>query len=446
MNTPLSATPPCIGIVSLGCAKAGSDSERILTRLRAEGYELTMDSHDADLVIINTCGFIQAAEEESLSAIGEALEENGKVIVTGCLGAKGDVVRKTFPQVLAVTGPAATDEVLRLVHEHAPKPHEPFLDLLPPEGVRLTPAHYAWLKISEGCSHDCTFCIIPNLRGALQSRSVNDVLSEAQNLAEAGVKELLVVAQDTAAYGLDVRYRTGFWGTKPVKTRIKELCEELARMEMWIRLHYVYPYPAVDELVHLMAEGKILPYLDIPLQHASPAILKAMRRPAHMENMLQRIDRWRQECPDLTLRSTFITGFPGESEADFDTLVSFLEQAQFDRVGAFTYSDVAGAKANDLPNAVPEEVREDRRRWLMSVQEDISAAKLAKKIGQTMTVLVDEVDEQGTMARSAADAPEVDGLVFIDDYFSAQPGDFLTVTVTDADHHDLYARCDSPNP
>ena len=434
------ATPPKVGFVSLGCPKATVDSEHILTRLRAEGYLIAPSYDGADLVVVNTCGFIDAAVEESLEAIGEALAENGKVIVTGCLGAKGDIVRTTHPSVLAVTGPHATEEVLRHVHAHLPQPHDPHTSLIPPQGVRLTPEHFAYLKISEGCNHSCTFCIIPSLRGPLVSRPIGDVLQEARNLAEAGVRELLVISQDTSAYGVDIKYRTGFAGGRPVKTHLKALCEALAEFGIWVRLHYVYPYPSVDELIPLMAEGKILPYLDVPFQHANPRILKAMRRPASAENTLERIRTWRSICPELTIRSTFITGFPGETEAEFEELLEFLEEARLDRVGCFPYSPVDGAAANALPDPVPEAVREERRRRLMDVQADISAEILAAKIGSEIDVLVDAVDEEGTIARSSADAPEIDGLVFINDFQAAEPGDFLRVRVVDADEHDLYAK------
>ena len=432
--------PATIGVVSLGCPKAGSDTEQILTRLRAEGYEISGSYHDADLVVVNTCGFIDAAVEESLDAIGEALAENGKVIVTGCLGAKSDVILDAHPQVLAITGPHATDEVLRHVHEHLPQPHDPYTSLVPPQGIRLTPQHFAYLKISEGCNHGCTFCIIPSMRGKLVSRPIGDVLSEARALAEASVREILVISQDTGAYGVDVKYRTGFFGGRPVKTRLKELCEALAEFGIWVRLHYVYPYPSIDELLPLMAEGKILPYLDVPFQHASPRILKAMKRPASAENNLERIKAWRAICPDLTIRSTFITGFPGETEAEFEELLAFIEEARLDRVGCFAYSPVEGAPANELPGAVPEEVREERRRRLMDVQADISAERLAAKIGREMIVLVDAVDEEGTNARSEADAPEIDGLVMLNDFHDCEPGDFLRVRIVDADEHDLYAE------
>ena len=435
-----SRMPPKVGFVSLGCPKALVDSEQILTKLRAEGYVISPSYEGADLVVVNTCGFIDAAVEESLEAIGEALEENGKVIVTGCLGAKQELVRETHPKVLAITGPHAADEVLQHVHAHLPQPHDPFTSLVPPQGIKLTPQHFAYLKISEGCNHSCTFCIIPSLRGPLVSRPIGDVLQEAKHLAEAGVRELLVISQDTSAYGVDVKYRTGFVGGRPVKTRLKELCEALAEFGIWVRLHYVYPYPSVDELIPLMAEGKILPYLDVPFQHSNSRILKAMKRPASAENNLERIKAWRAICPDITIRSTFITGFPGETEAEFEELLEFLEEARLDRVGCFAYSPVEGAAANELPGAVPDDVREERRRRLMDVQEDISADLLAAKIGREITVLVDAVDDEGAIARSSADAPEIDGLVFIDQFYDAEPGDFLQVRVVDADEHDLYAE------
>ncbi len=432
--------PKNIGFVSLGCPKALVDSEQILTRLRAEGYLISPSYEGADLVVVNTCGFIDAAVAESLEAIGEALSENGKVIVTGCLGARAGLIREAHPQVLAVTGPHATDEVLQHVHAHLPQPHDPFTSLLPPQGVKLTPQHFAYLKISEGCNHSCTFCIIPSLRGPLVSRPIGDVLQEARTLAEAGVRELLVISQDTSAYGVDLKYRTGFVGGRPLRTRLRELCEALAELGIWVRLHYVYPYPSVDALLPLMAEGRILPYLDVPFQHASPRILAAMKRPASAENNLERLRTWRAICPELTVRSTFITGFPGESEADFAELLAFIAEARLDRVGCFAYSPVDGATANALPGAVPEELREERRQRLMELQEDISADLLAAKIGREIEVLVDEVDDEGTIARSAADAPEIDGLVFINDHFAAAPGDFLRVRVVDADEHDLYAE------
>jgi ribosomal protein S12 methylthiotransferase len=435
---------PTVGFVSLGCPKASSDAEAILTRLRAEGYEISGNYDGADLVVVNTCGFIDAAVEESLDAIGEALAENGKVIVTGCLGAKKDaqgrdIVQTAHPSVLAVTGPHATQEVMDAVHNYLPPLHDPFVDLVPPQGIRLTPPHYAYLKISEGCNHRCTFCIIPSMRGDLVSRPIGDVLREAELLAESGVKELLVISQDTSAYGVDVKYRTGFWGGQPVKTRLKELCEGLSKLGIWVRLHYVYPYPSVDDLIPLMAEGKILPYLDVPFQHASPRILKAMKRPASSENNLERIKKWRSICPELTIRSTFITGFPGETDAEFEELLQFLEEAELDRVGAFAYSPVEGAKANELPGAVPDEVREQRKMQLMEFQEDISTRRLETKIGKTMQVLIDEVDEEGAVARSPGDAPEIDGLVYITDGADLEVGEFATVTINDCDVHDMYA-------
>src|SRR5690349_13321882 len=406
---------PKVGFVSLGCPKALVDSERILTQLRAEGYAISPTYDGADLVVVNTCGFIGAAVDESLGAIGEALSEDGKVIVTGCLGAKGDIVRQTHPAVLAVTGPHATDEVMQAVHKHLPQPHDPYTSLIPPSfssiGVKLTPAHYAYLKIAEGCNHRCTFCIIPSMRGDLVSRPVGDVMQEAENLVKAGVKELLVISQDTSAYGVDVKYRTGFWNGRPLKTRMTELARALAGLGVWVRLHYVYPYPHVDEVVPLMAEGKnergLLPYLDVPFQHASRRILKLMKRPASAENNLARIRRWREICPDLTLRSTFIAGFPGETEAEFEELLGFLEEAKLDRVGCFAYSPVEGATANALPDPVPDEIREERRARFMRVQEKISAERLKRKVKKTLTVLVDEVGPEGAIARSSADEPEI---------------------------------------
>ncbi|CUA82227.1 SSU ribosomal protein S12P methylthiotransferase [Gulbenkiania indica] len=432
---------PRIGMVSLGCPKALVDSEQIITRLRAEGYDIA-DSYDgADLVVVNTCGFIDSAITESLDAIGEALNENGKVIVTGCLGAKDDVVRQVHPSVLAITGPHAADEVLSQVHAHLPKPHDPFVDLVPEAGIKLTPRHYAYLKISEGCNHRCTFCIIPSLRGDLVSRPVHDVLREAENLARSGVKELLVISQDTSAYGVDMRYRLGFHNGRPVRTRMTELCEELGRLGIWTRLHYVYPYPHVDEVIPLMAEGKLLPYLDIPFQHASQRVLKAMKRPANVDNVLKRIENWRAICPDIALRSTFIVGFPGETEADFEELLAFLREARLDRVGCFTYSPVDGAAANALPGSVPEEIKEARKARFMEVQAEISAAKLAAKVGRTMQVLIDEIDDEGTaIGRTYADAPEIDGLVFIEDSAGLASGAFANVSIVDASEHDLWAE------
>ncbi len=431
---------PQVGFVSLGCPKAASDAEQILTRLRAEGYQISGSYDGADLVVVNTCGFIDAAVEESLDAIGEALAENGKVIVTGCLGAKGTIVQDTHPSVLAVTGPHALQEVMDAVHAHLPPQHDPFVDLVPPQGIRLTPDHYAYLKISEGCNHRCSFCIIPSLRGDLVSRPIGEVLKEAETLADAGVRELLIISQDTSAYGVDVKYRTGFVGGKPVKTRLHELCKELGELGIWVRLHYVYPYPSVDDLLPLMAEGKLLPYLDVPFQHASPRILKLMKRPGDVDKVLERIAGWRKVVPDLTIRSTFITGFPGETENEFNELLDFLDAAQLDRVGAFAYSPVEGAAANALPGALPDAVREERKARLMRHQEDISTQRLEAKIGRTMTVLVDDIDEEGAIARSEGDAPDIDGLVYITDGHDLEIGEFVEVTITDCDVHDLYAE------
>ncbi len=431
---------PQVGFISLGCPKATVDSEHILTRLRAEGYLISSSYQDSDIVVVNTCGFIDSAVAESLDAIGEALAENGKVIVTGCLGAKDGVVQAAHPKVLAVTGPHATDEVMDAVHEHLPKPHDPYMDLVPAQGIRLTPKHFAYLKISEGCNHRCTFCIIPSLRGDLVSRPVGDVMQEAQNLVKSGVKELLVISQDTSAYGVDIKYRTGFWNGRPLKTRMTELAVALGELGVWVRLHYVYPYPHVDEVIPLMAEGKILPYLDIPFQHANQRILKLMKRPGNSDNVLARIKQWRTICPDLTLRSTFIVGFPGETEAEFEELLDFLREAQLDRVGAFTYSPVDGAVANELPDHVPPEVQQERLARLMLLQEEISAARLQAKIGKMMRVLVDEVDDEGAVARSAADAPEIDGSVFIENASHLHVGDMVKVLIIDADEHDLWAQ------
>jgi ribosomal protein S12 methylthiotransferase len=431
---------PTVGMVSLGCPKATVDSEHILTRLRAEGYLISGSYRDADLVVVNTCGFIDSAVEESLDAIGEALAENGKVIVTGCLGAKGDVVQQAHPKVLAVTGPHAADEVMEAVHAHLPRLHDPYTDLVPAQGIRLTPKHYAYVKISEGCNHGCTFCIIPGLRGPLVSRPVNDVMQEAEKLVESGVKELLVISQDTSAYGLDVKYRTGFWGGRPLKTRMTELANAMGGLGAWVRMHYVYPYPHVDEVIPLMAEGRILPYLDIPFQHANQRILKLMKRPGDSADVLSRIRQWRETCPDLTLRSTFIVGFPGETEEEFEELLDFVEEAQIDRLGAFAYSPVEGAAANELPDHVPPEVQQKRLARLMLLQEEISEERLARKVGKTITVLVDEADKEGAIARSSADAPEIDGQVYIEDGQELQPGDFVEVKVTGSDTHDLWAE------
>lgn len=429
---------PKIGFVSLGCPKATVDSERILTQLRAEGYLIVPNYRDADLVVVNTCGFIDAAVDESLQAIGEALRENGRVIVTGCLGARESLVKDAHPSVLAVTGPHATEEVVGHVHAHLPKPHNPYTDLIPPGGLKLTPRHYAYLKISEGCNHRCSFCIIPNLRGDLISRPVGEVLDEAEALVRAGVKELIVISQDTSAYGVDLRYRTGFWRGRPVKTRMLELVRELGGLGVWVRLHYVYPYPSVDEVIPLMAEGRILPYLDVPFQHASPAILKAMRRPAAAEDVLRRIRRWRELCPEIAIRSTFIVGFPGETETDFELLLDFLREARLDRVGCFAYSPVDGAAANALPDPVDKAVKQERLARFIEVQAEISAEKLRRRRGTEMTVLIDAADGRRAIGRTHADAPEIDGVVHIAQGAGLKPGDLVRVRVTRSDVHDLW--------
>ncbi len=431
---------PRVGFISLGCPKALVDSEQILTRLRSEGYQVSPDYQQSDLVIVNTCGFIDAAVEESLDSIGEALAENGKVIVTGCLGARQDEILARHPQVLKITGAHATDEVVDAVHEYLPPRHDPFTSLIPPQGIKLTPKHYAYLKISEGCNHRCTFCIIPSMRGDLVSRPVDDVLREAENLAQAGVKELLVVSQDTSAYGLDLKYQQRSWKGRTLDTRFYDLADALGDLGIWVRMHYVYPYPHVDDVIPLMAEGKILPYLDIPFQHASQRILKLMKRPAAAENNLERIRAWRKICPDITLRSTFIVGFPGETEQEFEQLLAFLSEAQMDRVGCFAYSPVKGAKANELPDAVPEEVKQERVERFMAHQAEISAARLQQRVGKKETVLVDEVVAEGAVARSKADAPEIDGQVFIDGATHLKVGDFVTVEMEEADEYDLWGK------
>jgi ribosomal protein S12 methylthiotransferase len=431
-----------VGFVSLGCPKALVDSERILTQLRLEGYDIVPSYEGADVVVVNTCGFIDSAKQESLDAIGEAIRENGKVIVTGCMGKNAEEITKVHPKVLSVTGPQAYEAVVGAVHEVIPKPvvkHDPFTDLVPPQGIKLTPRHYAYLKISEGCNHRCSFCIIPSLRGDLVSRPVGEVLEEAERLVNAGVRELLVISQDTSAYGVDLKYRTGFWQGRPVKGNMQGLCEALADLGVWVRLHYVYPYPHVDHLMPLMAGGLILPYLDIPFQHASPRILKLMKRPAAAENTLERIHAWRRDVPNLTLRSTFIVGFPGETDAEFEELLGFLKEAQLDRVGCFKYSAVEGATANALPDAVPEEVKEERWQRFMAVQQEISSARLQAKIGEEIDVIVDEVYEDHAVARSMADAPEIDGVVYLEHPEGLEVGDLVTVTVRDADDYDLHA-------
>lgn len=428
-----------VGFVSLGCPKALVDSERILTQLRTDGYEIAPTYSGADVVVVNTCGFIDSARAESLDAIGEALNENGRVIVTGCMGVDENEIRELHPAVLSVSGPQQYEQVVSAVHQHAPfkRTHDPFTDLVPPQGIKLTPRHYAYLKISEGCNHNCTFCIIPSMRGKLCSRPAGEVLSEAERLVDAGVRELLVISQDTSAYGVDLKYKLDFWGGKPVKTRMTELCRELGSLGAWVRLHYVYPYPHVDEVIPLMAEGLVLPYLDIPLQHGSHRILKLMKRPAATENALQRIRRWREICPDITLRSTFIVGFPGETEDDFKQLLDFIEEAQLDRVGCFQYSPVAGARANKLPDHVPAEVMAEREQMFMELQAEISYNRFQAKIGSKQEVLVDAAGEQGAIARSHADAPEIDGQVYISDGQQLEPGDIVTVKIDAADQYDL---------
>ncbi|URX61331.1 30S ribosomal protein S12 methylthiotransferase RimO [Luteibacter anthropi] len=429
-----------IGFVSLGCPKALVDSERILTQLKVEGYEIVPSYGAADAVVVNTCGFIDSAVQESLDAIGEALHENGKVIVTGCLGKRQELIRESYPDVLAITGPQDYASVMSAVHKALPPARNKFLDLVPDTGVKLTPKHYAYLKISEGCNHRCSFCIIPSMRGDLVSRPVDQVLIEAEKLVKGGVKELLVISQDTSAYGVDVRYAEREWRGKQYRTRMTELCEGLSELGVWTRLHYVYPYPHVDEVMPLMAEGKILPYLDIPFQHASPRILKLMKRPGNVDKTLERIQNWRRSVPDLTIRSTFIVGFPGETDAEFNELLDFLREAELDRVGAFAYSPVDGAKANELPGQIDEELKEDRLEQFMAVQAEISAAKLQRKVGKTIRVLVDEIDADGAWGRSSADAPEIDGAVRIDDGQLLKPGQFVDVVVEEADAHDLYGR------
>lgn len=435
----MNMSSPTIGFVSLGCPKNLVDSERILTELRTQGYQVVPSYDNADLVIVNTCGFIDSAVQESLEAIGEALNENGKVIVTGCLGAKEDQIRSVHPKVLEISGPHSYESVLTHVNKYAPKPaYNPFTSLVPQQGVKLTPKHYAYLKISEGCNHNCTFCIIPSLRGEMVSRPIGNVLDEAKRLADSGVKELLVIAQDTSAYGIDIKNRTDFWNGMPLKTDIKMLCEQLASLGIWVRLHYMYPYPSVDELIPLMAEGKILPYLDVPLQHASPSVLKSMKRPGTIERTLERIEKWRNICPEITLRSTFIVGYPGETEQDFELLLDFLSQAQLDRVGCFTYSPVEGAAANALPNQIPDEIKQQRYDRFMQLQQMISTQKLQDKIGKTLSVIIDEVDEEGAIGRSMADAPEIDGVVYLNEENSVKVGDIVQVNIEHSDEYDLW--------
>ena len=448
-NKFMQKSTPNIGFVSLGCPKNLVDSERILTELRTDGYNIVPSYENVDLVIVNTCGFIDSAVQESLEAIGEALEENGRVIVTGCLGAKEDQIRQVHPKVLEVSGPHSYETVMAQVHKYVPKPeHHPYTSLVPKQGVKLTPKHYAYLKISEGCDHRCTFCIIPSLRGDLESRSITQVLDEAKRLADAGVKELLVVSQDTSAYAMDTQrkeggVKTAFWNGMPIKNDLITLCKQLGKLGIWVRLHYVYPYPHVDDLIPLMAEGLLLPYLDIPLQHASPKILKAMKRPGKIDRTLERIKQWREICPDLTLRSTFIVGFPGETEEDFQMLLDFLKEAQLDRVGCFKFSPVEGAPATEMADQVPEDVKEERFHRFMQLQQEISAERLKQKIGQTLDVIVDEIDNEGIIGRTKADAPEVDGLVYIEN-LSGTPvkvGEFIKVTITHSDEYDLWGTC-----
>lgn len=448
-NKFMQKSTPNIGFVSLGCPKNLVDSERILTELRTDGYNIVPSYENVDLVIVNTCGFIDSAVQESLEAIGEALEENGRVIVTGCLGAKEDQIRQVHPKVLEVSGPHSYETVMAQVHKYVPKPeHNPYTSLVPKQGVKLTPKHYAYLKISEGCDHRCTFCIIPSLRGDLESRSITQVLDEAKRLADAGVKELLVVSQDTSAYAMDTQrkeggIKTAFWNGMPIKNDLMTLCKQLGKLGIWVRLHYVYPYPHVDDLIPLMAEGLLLPYLDIPLQHASPKILKAMKRPGKIDRTLERIKQWREICPDLTLRSTFIVGFPGETEEDFQMLLDFLKEAQLDRVGCFKFSPVEGAPATEMADQVPEDVKEERFHRFMQLQQEISAERLKQKIGQTLDVIVDEIDEESIIGRTKADAPEVDGLVYIENLSGApvKVGEFIKVTITHSDEYDLWGTC-----
>jgi ribosomal protein S12 methylthiotransferase len=437
----MTTTSKKVGFISLGCPKALVDSERILTQLRIEGYDIVPSYENADVVVVNTCGFIDSAKRESLEAIGEALRENGRVIVTGCMGKNADEIRSVHPSVLSVTGPHAYEEVVNAVHDVIPQPtnHDPFIDLVPPQGIKLTPRHYAYLKISEGCNHRCTFCIIPSLRGDLVSRPVGDVMEEAERLVNAGVRELLVISQDTSAYGVDIKYRTGFWNGSPIKANMQGLCEALAHLGVWVRLHYVYPYPHVDNVIPLMADGLILPYLDIPFQHASSRILKLMKRPAASENTLARIKSWRSICPELTLRSTFIVGFPGETEAEFDELLGFLQEAQLDRVGCFKYSAVAGAKANELPDHVAEELKQERWERFMAVQQEISSSRLQAKVGQKIDIIIDEVDDDQAIGRSMADAPDIDGLVYLSQPEGLSVGDIVTARITHADDYDLFA-------
>lgn len=435
-----------IGFVSLGCPKATVDSEQLITQLRAEGYDIVLSYDEADMVIINTCGFIDSAVQESLETIGEALHENGKVIVTGCLGAKSDMINDRFPELLAVTGPHAKNEVMQAVHQHLPAPHDPFFDLIPKQGIKLTPPHYAYLKISEGCNHRCSFCIIPSFRGDLVSRPIDQVMREAENLVTAGVKEILVISQDTSAYGVDLKYKTCFWQGQPLRTRFLDLAQALGRLGVWVRLHYVYPYPHVDDVIPLMADGLILPYLDIPFQHASKQILKSMNRPGNRERVLERIQVWRGICPELAIRSTFIVGFPGETEDDFEQLLDFLDMAQLDRVGCFIYSPVEGASANQLSTQIPEAIKHQRYDLFMQHQQQISTQKLRQRVGQCLQVMVEQANAAGYIARSYADAPEIDGVVYIETDQALIPGEFCQVRITGSDEYDCYAKLLSIKP
>ncbi len=430
---------PKIGFISLGCPKAGSDSEKMLSKIKAEGYEIAQNYHDSELVIVNTCGFIDSAVEESLNAISEAIDNNGKVIVTGCLGERREVIEKRFDNLLAITGSEAYREVMDAVHTHVPKPVNPHIDLIPPQGVRLTPKHYAYIKISEGCNHTCTFCIIPSMRGKLVSRPIGEIMQEAENLVRSGVSELIIISQDTSAYGVDIKYRSGFWNGRPIKSDLYHLAKNLSKLGVWVRFHYVYPYPNVDNLISLMAEGNILPYIDVPFQHASPEILKSMKRPANAENNLERIKGWRKICPELVIRSTFIVGFPGETDEQFEYLVEFLEQAKLDRVGCFMYSNVEGAAANNITNQVDSDIKQARLERLMKVQKSISQKKLSDKVNSIQTVIVDEIGDNYAMARSYANAPEIDGVIFLENPEGLEPGDMLDVRIKSSEDYDLYA-------
>ena len=430
---------PKIGFVSLGCPKAGSDSEKMLSKIKAEGYEIAQNYHDSELVIVNTCGFIDSAVEESLDAISEAIDKNGKVIVTGCLGERREVIEKRFDNLLAITGSEAYKEVMDAVHTHAPKPIDPHIDLIPPQGVRLTPKHYAYIKISEGCNHTCTFCIIPSMRGKLVSRPIGEIMQEAENLVRSGVSELIIISQDTSAYGVDMKYRPGFWNGRPIKSDLYHLAKNLSQLGVWVRFHYVYPYPNVDNLITLMAEGNILPYIDVPFQHASPEILKSMKRPANAENNLERISGWRKICPEIVIRSTFIVGFPGETEKQFENLIEFLEQAKLDRVGCFIYSNVEGAVANTISGQLESDIKQARLDRLMKVQKRISQKKLSEKVGSIQTVIVDEISKDFAVARSYANAPEIDGVIFLENPSGLEAGDMLDVKIKSSEDYDLYA-------